>query len=37
MDKKRVAIIGKTDSVGQEFVQSLNNYPSSIEFFKLRL
>jgi len=27
MDKKRVAIIGVTGSVGQEFVQSLNNHP----------
>ena len=25
--KKRVAIIGVTGSVGQEFVQSLNNHP----------
>ncbi|WP_420546207.1 aspartate-semialdehyde dehydrogenase [Nitrosopumilus sp.] len=27
MDKKRVAIIGVTGSVGQEFVQSLDNHP----------
>jgi len=27
MDKKRVAIIGVTGSVGQEFVQSLTNHP----------
>ena len=27
MDKKRVALIGVTGSVGQEFVQSLNNHP----------
>ncbi len=27
MDKKRVAIIGVTGSVGQEFVQSLENHP----------
>ncbi len=27
MDKKRVAVIGVTGSVGQEFVQSLNNHP----------
>ena len=27
MSKKRVAIIGVTGSVGQEFVQSLNNHP----------
>lgn len=27
MDKKRVAIIGVTGAVGQEFVQSLNNHP----------
>jgi len=27
MGKKRVAIIGVTGSVGQEFVQSLNNHP----------
>ena len=27
MDKKKVAIIGVTGSVGQEFVQSLNNHP----------
>ena len=27
MDRKRVAIIGVTGSVGQEFVQSLNNHP----------
>ncbi len=27
MDKKRVAIIGVTGSVGQEFVLSLNNHP----------
>ena len=27
MEKKRVAIIGVTGSVGQEFVQSLNNHP----------
>ena len=27
MDKKRVAIIGVTGSVGQEFVQSLHNHP----------
>src|SRR3989337_3981739 len=27
MDKKRVAIVGVTGSVGQEFVQSLNNHP----------
>jgi len=27
VDKKRVAIIGVTGSVGQEFVQSLNNHP----------
>ena len=27
MDKKRVVIIGVTGSVGQEFVQSLNNHP----------
>ena len=27
MNKKRVAIIGVTGSVGQEFVQSLNNHP----------
>ncbi len=27
MDKKRVAIIGATGSVGQEFIQSLNNHP----------
>ena len=27
MDKKRVAIIGVTGSVGQEFAQSLNNHP----------
>ena len=27
MDKKRVAIIGVTGSVGQEFVQSLNSHP----------
>ena len=27
MDKKRVALIGVTGSVGQEFVQSLNNPP----------
>lgn len=27
MDKKRVAIIGVTGSVGQEFVQSLQNHP----------
>ena len=27
MEKKRVAIIGATGAVGQEFVQSLNNHP----------
>ena len=27
MDKKRVAIIGVTGSVGQEFVLSLHNHP----------
>jgi len=27
MGKKRVAIIGVTGSVGQEFVQSLDNHP----------
>ena len=27
MDKKKVALIGVTGSVGQEFVQSLNNHP----------
>ena len=27
MDKKRVAIIGVTGSVGQEFVQTLENHP----------
>ncbi len=27
VDKKRVAIIGATGSVGQEFIQSLNNHP----------
>jgi len=27
MEKKRVAVIGVTGSVGQEFVQSLNNHP----------
>ena len=27
MDKKRVAIIGVTGAVGQEFIQSLNNHP----------
>ena len=27
MGKKKVAIIGVTGSVGQEFVQSLNNHP----------
>ena len=27
MDKKRIAIIGVTGSVGQEFVQSLDNHP----------
>ena len=27
MEKKKVAIIGVTGSVGQEFVQSLNDHP----------
>jgi len=27
LDKKRVAIIGVTGAVGQEFVTSLNNHP----------
>jgi len=27
MDKKRVAIIGVTGAVGQEFVTSLHNHP----------
>ena len=27
MDKKKVAIIGVTGAVGQEFVQSLENHP----------
>ena len=27
MDKKRVCVVGATGSVGQEFIQSLNNHP----------